>query len=41
MQNGKGIRVARRQENNIIYLKIETFGGAIYKIIPIDNLVIE
>ena len=41
MRNGKGIRVARRQENNIIYLKIETFGGAIYKIIPIDNLVIE
>ena len=41
IRNGKGISVARRQENHVIYLKIETFGGATYKVIPSDSLVIE
>lgn len=41
IRNGKGIHVERRQENDIIYLKIETFGEITYKIVSTGNFIVD
>lgn len=41
IRNGKGISIKRHQENGLIYIKIESFGGATYKIVNYHNLIVE
>lgn len=41
IRNGKGISIKRHQKDGLIYIKIETFGGATYKIVNYEKLIVE